>query len=127
MHSSALQLCEHSFNSENCENDTTAGLTKRNSAFLTARILPVFYPQGGAFFLEGQSATGVFLLRTGRVKESVISSRGETAIVRVAGPGVIRGGYNHTPQDGYALVRSSGRSDLFLLFPHFLHHLLQGR
>lgn len=91
MHSSALQLCENSFNGENCENDTTAGLTNQNSVFLTAGILPVFYPQGGAFFIEGQPATGVFLLRTGRAKESVISSRGKTAIVRVVGPGVILG------------------------------------
>jgi CRP/FNR family transcriptional regulator, cyclic AMP receptor protein len=88
--SSALQLRENSFD-KHFGNDTTAGLSKQDSAFLTAGILPVFYPQGGAFFLEGQPARGVFLLRTGRAKESVISSRGKTAIVRVVGPGVILG------------------------------------
>jgi len=71
--------------------DISAGLAKRDSIELAAGILPVFYPKGGMFFLEGQPATGVFLLRSGRVKESMASVTGKTAIVRVAGPGVILG------------------------------------
>jgi len=91
MHSSnALQLRDNSFD-EHLESHATGGLSKQDNAFLTAGIRPVFCPQGGSFFLEGQPATGVFLLRTGRAKESVISSRGKIAIVRVVGPGVILG------------------------------------
>jgi len=56
-----------------------------------AGIVPIFYPKGGMFFLEGQAATGVFFLRTGRAKESMVSKKGKTVIVRVLGPGVILG------------------------------------
>jgi CRP-like cAMP-binding protein len=92
MHSgNALQRRKHLVDNDNFESDTTAGLTKPESVFLMAGVLSVFYPKGGVLFLEGQSPTGVFLLRTGRVKESVVSSRGKIAIVRVVGPGVILG------------------------------------
>ena len=43
------------------------------------------------FFLEGQSAEGVFFLRRGTAKESMVSSTGRTAIIRVVGPGAILG------------------------------------
>jgi CRP/FNR family transcriptional regulator len=69
----------------------SAGLAKRRTVKLAAGILPVFYPKGGIFFLEGQSATGVFLLRTGLAKESMVSNKGKTVIVRVVGPGTILG------------------------------------
>jgi len=42
-------------------------------------------------FLEGQFATGIFILRTGRAKECLSSDSGRTAIVRVVGPGAILG------------------------------------
>ena len=86
----ALQLRGNSLDSDCFESDISA-LAKRHGVDLAAEILPVFYPKGGIFFLEGQSATGVFLLRTGKVKESMVSSKGKTAIVRVVGPGAILG------------------------------------
>jgi CRP/FNR family transcriptional regulator, cyclic AMP receptor protein len=126
MHSgSALQLHENSFNSKSFESDTRAGLTKQDSAFLSAGILPVFYPQGGAFFLEGQPATGAFLLRTGRAKESVISSRGKAAIVRVVGPGVILGlasVLTGVPYDSTVETLEPTHAD-FVAKAHFLHLL----
>lgn len=92
MHSNgALQLRGNLLVSDGFENGMSTGLAKRDSAELAAGILPVFYPKGGIFFLEGQSATGVFLLRTGRAKESMSSDKGKTAIVRIVGPGVILG------------------------------------
>lgn len=93
MHSSsgALQLRENSASIDYFEKGISTGLSKRDSAMLASEILPVFYPKGGLFFLEGQPATGVFLLRSGRAKESMASHRGKTAIVRVVSPGVILG------------------------------------
>lgn len=88
--SSDLQLRENSLDSDCIESDIS-GLAKRHGVDLAAEIIPVFYPKGGIFFLEGHSATGVFLLRTGQVKESMGSGKGKTAIVRVVGPSAILG------------------------------------
>jgi CRP/FNR family transcriptional regulator, cyclic AMP receptor protein len=89
--SRALQLRGNSFDADCFASEISTGLSRRDSVELTRGILPVFYPKGGMFFLEGQSATGVFLLRTGRAKESMVSNKGKTAIVRVVGPGEILG------------------------------------
>lgn len=90
MHSSAaLQLCGNSFDGDYSKSDISAALADLRSVGTV--ILPVFYPKGGVFFLEGQSATGVFVLRTGRAKESMVSNKGKTAIVRVVAPGAILG------------------------------------
>ncbi len=92
MHSSsALQSPKNSFDVNHFESAKSARLAEQHPAELVAGNLPVFYPKGGVFFLEGQEPTGVFLLHTGRVKESISSSKGKTAIVRVVGPGVILG------------------------------------
>jgi CRP/FNR family transcriptional regulator len=71
--------------------DAPEGLAKQDIMELEAGSLPVFFPKGGMFFLEGQSATGIFLLRFGTAKESMVSSTGRIAIIRVVGPGVILG------------------------------------
>ena len=92
MHSKvALQLHSVSSPVEYLGSGLSRVLTKQESIELTAGILPVFYPTGGLFFTEGQPASGVFLLRSGKVKETVVSNKGKTAIVRVAGPGDILG------------------------------------
>ena len=87
----ALQPRGKSLDVDYFQSGISAGLTKQHAAELVEVVLPVFYPTGGMFFLEGQAATGVFLLRTGQAKESMVSSKGKTAIVRVVGPGVILG------------------------------------
>ena len=89
--SGSLQPRRNSLDGDYFESDISAGLAKQHAAELVAEILPVFYPKGGMFFLEGQAAKGVFFLRTGRAKESMVLSKGKTAIVRVVGPGVILG------------------------------------
>jgi len=81
-------------NSSNADwfaSDISQGLTKRDICELAAGILPIFYPKGSVLFMEGRPAPGVFLLRTGQAKESIVSSTGKTAIVRVLGRGVILG------------------------------------
>ena len=87
----ALQLCPNSSELDCFASEISAEMTKRESLELAAAILPVFYPKGGMFFLEGQPITGFFFLRAGRAKESMVSNNGRTAIVRVAGPGDILG------------------------------------
>ncbi len=92
MHSScALQPVWTPSHGNYFESDISPQLAKQHAADLVAASLPVFYPKGGMFFLEGQAADGVFFLRSGRVKESMASSKGKTAIVRLVGPGVILG------------------------------------
>jgi CRP/FNR family transcriptional regulator, cyclic AMP receptor protein len=66
-------------------------LAEKHAAELAAEILPIRCPKGGLLFSEGQMANGVFLMHSGRAKESVISSTGKTAILGVVGPGEILG------------------------------------
>jgi len=51
----------------------------------------LFFPKGATLFVEGQTARGVFILCTGRVKLSTTSSDGKTLIVRFSEPGEILG------------------------------------
>ena len=67
------------------------GVSPALAAELAAEILSIYRPKGGLLFSDGQMANGVFLLHSGRVKESVASGRGKTAIVGVVGPGEILG------------------------------------
>jgi CRP/FNR family transcriptional regulator len=71
--------------------ETQKGLAEQDIIVPEAGSLPVFFPKGGMFFLEGQYATGVFFLRRGTAKESMVSSTGRIAIIRVVGPGAILG------------------------------------
>jgi CRP/FNR family transcriptional regulator, cyclic AMP receptor protein len=89
--SHALQLRGNSIGDVWLGSDRSTALAKKQAANLTTEILPIFYPKGGVFFLEGQPATGIFLLRAGRAKESMGSNKGKTAISRVLGPGSILG------------------------------------
>src|SRR5579871_6782270 len=89
--SGALRLLANSVDGNYPKSSTSVELAIRDRIELDKEILPVFYPKGGTFFLQGQPARGVFLLRTGQTKESIVSYNGRTAIVRVAGPGVMLG------------------------------------
>jgi CRP/FNR family transcriptional regulator len=92
MHSRiALQLSGISSNDDGLTSRLSGVLTKQESIELKAEISQVSYLTGAVFFLEGQPASGVFFLRSGKVKESIASNSGKTAIVRVAGPGDILG------------------------------------
>lgn len=87
----ALHLRRTSPGGERLMSEAPEGLAERDSMELEAGSLRVFFPKGGMFFLEGQSATGIFLLRGGTAKESMVSSTGRIAIIRVVGSGVILG------------------------------------
>lgn len=45
------------------------------------------YPDKAVLFREGRTATGVFLVRSGRVKLSLHCSHGKSLVVQFAGPG----------------------------------------
>ena|SRR5437588_11488883 len=47
--------------------------------------------RGEALFLEGESPKSVFIVCSGRIKLSVSSREGKTAILRIAGPGEVLG------------------------------------
>ena len=49
------------------------------------------YPKGSVLFVEGESARGVFIVCTGRVKLTTSSSEGRTLILRTLGSGEILG------------------------------------
>lgn len=49
------------------------------------------YPRGSWLCAEGSPATGVYIIRSGRVKETLCSADGRKLIVRVLGPGQIVG------------------------------------
>lgn len=71
--------------------DAPKGLAERDSVELETGSLPVFLNKGAVILMEGQPASGVFLLRGGTAKESMVSSSGRVAILRVVGSGVILG------------------------------------
>jgi CRP/FNR family transcriptional regulator len=71
--------------------DAPKELAEQDSKELAAGSLPVFFHKGAVILLEGQPAAGVFLLRGGTAKESMVSSTGRIAIIRMVGPGVILG------------------------------------
>ncbi len=86
-----LQLHGSSVEGESLKRGIAAVPAKRDGIELMKGTLRVVYPKGGIVFLEGQLATGIFLLRVGRAKESVVSNQGKTVIVRVVGPDAILG------------------------------------
>lgn len=49
------------------------------------------YPKGATLFVEGQTARGVYIVCTGRVKLSTTSVDGKTLIARIAEPGEVLG------------------------------------
>ena len=49
------------------------------------------YPRGATLFVEGQEASGVYMLCQGRIKLSTCSRDGKTIILRIAEPGEILG------------------------------------
>lgn len=49
------------------------------------------YPKGATLFVEGQTARGVFILCTGKVKLSTSSADGKTLILRISEPGEVLG------------------------------------
>ena len=49
------------------------------------------YPKGAILFSEGESARGVFIICSGRVKLVTTSSAGRSLIAKIAGPGEIIG------------------------------------
>jgi CRP/FNR family transcriptional regulator len=100
-------------------------LKNRDSVELVAGILPVFYLKGEVLFLQGQRASGVFLLCSGRAKESMVANTGRTAVVRVVGPGVILGltsVLTDEPHESTVEVLEPTRADFVRKVP-FLHLL----
>jgi len=53
--------------------------------------LSLVHPRGKVLFAEGESARGVFILRTGRATVSISSSEGRLVILRVARAGDVLG------------------------------------
>jgi CRP-like cAMP-binding protein len=91
MHSSNVLHRETSSQPNSHPGDVPAALLRRSSEYLTPCILPVSLAKGGMFFLEGEPASGLYILHSGRAKESLLSNSGKAAIVRVLEPGSIPG------------------------------------
>ena len=60
-------------------------------AVLNKMKFTAVYPKGATLFAEGESARGVFIICSGRVKLVTTSSAGRSLIARIAGPGEIIG------------------------------------
>jgi CRP/FNR family cyclic AMP-dependent transcriptional regulator len=52
---------------------------------------PQSYPKGTILFVEGQEASGVFILLSGRVKLTASSADGKSLLLRIAEPGEVIG------------------------------------
>jgi len=51
----------------------------------------IVQPQGALLFVEGEEARGVYILCSGRVKQTMLSAAGRTLIVNVVEPGQVLG------------------------------------
>lgn len=49
------------------------------------------YPEKAVLFGEGRPAAGIFIVRSGRVKLTMESSKGRRMVVEIAGPGDVLG------------------------------------
>ena len=58
---------------------------------LSSITSPAAYPKGATLFVEGQTARGVFILCSGKVKLSTSSADGRTLILRIAEAGEVLG------------------------------------
>lgn len=65
------------------------------------------YPQGAVLFVEGQSARGVYILCSGRVKLSTTSRDGKTLIIRIAQAGEVLGLHATVSGEPYELTAES--------------------
>jgi CRP/FNR family transcriptional regulator len=60
-------------------------------AELTAITNTIVQPKGALLFVEGEEARGVYILCSGRVKQTMLSAAGRTLIVNVVEPGQVLG------------------------------------
>lgn len=81
--------------SHNCSTcthrDNFCAMTPPSVARLEQIKFTAMYPKGSLLFVEGESARGVFVLCSGKVKLTTSSSEGRTLIVRIAGAGELLG------------------------------------
>jgi CRP/FNR family cyclic AMP-dependent transcriptional regulator len=83
------------------------------------------YPQGASLFMEGESPRGIFILCSGRVKISMTSADGRTAILRIALPGEVLGlhaAVSNTPYQASAQTLEPCQLN-FVRRPDFLRFL----
>lgn len=69
--------------------DRFCGLEQADRLMLSSIKSMHAYPRGETIFFEGQPATGVYILCSGRVKLSTNSEEGRSIIVRVVEPGEV--------------------------------------
>jgi CRP/FNR family cyclic AMP-dependent transcriptional regulator len=79
----------------------SASLVRRDEVFcdplaaglkaLDSIIPPVAYPKGAVLFMEGQVASGIFVVCTGQVKLSTYSREGKALILKIAEAGELLG------------------------------------
>ena len=60
-------------------------------AELTSITNTIVQPKGALLFVEGEEARGVYILCSGRVKQTMLSAAGRTLIVNVVEPGQVLG------------------------------------
>ena len=66
------------------QSSNSLGLSPASLSALEAVSLTTNYPTGATLFMEGQSASGIFIIRRGRVKLSVSAADGKVLILRIA-------------------------------------------
>ena len=86
-----LEIIESCLSCPHKEERLFCDLSPAANKQLSEITAPATYPKGATLFVEGQSARGVFILCTGRVKLSTSSADGKTLILRIAEPGEILG------------------------------------
>jgi len=73
------------------EQQVFGNLPRQVHAGIDAIASTAVYPKGAILFVEGETPSGVFVLRSGRVKLSVSSADGKSIIIRRGEPGEVIG------------------------------------
>jgi CRP/FNR family transcriptional regulator len=86
-----LEIIENCVTCPHRQERLFCNLSPANVERLASITSPATYPKGATLFVEGQTARGVFILCSGRVKLSTSSLDGKTLIVRISTEGDVLG------------------------------------
>jgi len=86
-----LEIIENCISCPHREDRLFCDLPSAAVQALSAITSAAAYPKGATLFVEGQTARGVFILCSGRVKLSTSSADGKTLILRISEPGEVLG------------------------------------
>jgi CRP-like cAMP-binding protein len=101
-------------------------LDDEHLATLAAKFKPVTFKRNQVIYLKNEPGDGLYLIRSGRVKISVINTDGKDLIINIYGPGEVHGEmsvFDGMPRSANATAIEAGEA--YLLSRQAFHELLK--